>query len=334
MSKLEIKNVSKRFKHKENEFLLTIEGLKVSAGAIHALLGPSGCGKTTLLKILSGLEQQESGEILVDDLCVNSMGVEERQVGMVFQKPLLFPHMTVLENVALALYHRIGKEKARVTAIDMLEQVGLAEYGDRLPKRLSGGQAQRVALARALVIKPKILLLDEPLSALDQHLKADMIQLIQKLNREYQMTMVYVTHDVNEAVSISTEMTLLESGQIYETGKTKTLLDQPKRFNTARLMGYDNQILNHKMIMGNEKYLGFKSSDLRKVSGESHENDLFKFEGIVEEIQQTLYGELLICQSPYGRIRCLSNDSSEGVIERGSKMTLGIDLKNCVTFND
>jgi len=193
--------------------------LEVGGGELIVLLGPSGCGKTTLLKIIAGLLAPIGGDLLFGDRVFTGVPAERREAAMVFQKPLLFPHLTVAENIGFGLKMRkiAGDESTRRVA-EALEMVQLDGFGERKPRELSGGQEQRVSLARALVTRPRVLLLDEPFSALDVGLRGEMRSLVRQIQRRLQITTVFVTHDQEEAVTIADRIALLLDGEMVQVG--------------------------------------------------------------------------------------------------------------------
>jgi putative spermidine/putrescine transport system ATP-binding protein len=202
--------------------------LDIKAGELVSLLGPSGCGKTTLLKIISGFLRQTSGEVLVDGVSITDLPPNRRQIGIVFQNYALFPHMTVADNIAYgpAAAGRSRRECA-ATAAEMLDLVQLAAFRDRFPRELSGGQQQRVALARCLAIRPRILLLDEPFSALDKTLRLDMQIEIKRLQRQSGITTILVTHDQEEALSMSDRIAVLSRGRLEQFASPADIYDRP-----------------------------------------------------------------------------------------------------------
>ncbi|MEC3975841.1 ABC transporter ATP-binding protein [Amycolatopsis sp. H20-H5] len=217
----------------------TLSGLDLDlpAGTATALLGPSGCGKSTLLSILAGLRSAE-GTVLLDGIDITGVAAERRDAGVVFQQPLLFPHLNVADNVAFGLRRRgIGTSAARRRAAELLELVDLADAGARRPAELSGGQAQRVALARALAPAPRMLLLDEPLSALDPAIRTRMRDLIRRIQRDLRITTVFVTHDQLEAAEIADRTALLLDGRIAQAGTAADLHLRPVSATVARFMG-------------------------------------------------------------------------------------------------
>jgi iron(III) transport system ATP-binding protein len=210
----------------------------VEAGTLVTLLGPSGCGKTTTLRMIAGLELPNEGRVLIAGRDVTSLSATERDVSMVFQSYALFPHMSVLENVCYGLRRSgVGKAEANDRARDGLKQVGLEELGHRQPSELSGGQQQRVAVARALVLKPSVLLFDEPLSNLDARLRRQMREEIRDLQRTLGLTVVYVTHDQQEAMAVSDRIIVMNAGRIEQQGHPRELYEQPATPFLARFMG-------------------------------------------------------------------------------------------------
>jgi putative spermidine/putrescine transport system ATP-binding protein len=217
--------------------------LDIPAGRITALLGPSGCGKTTALKIIAGLIPPSSGDVLFDGRSVLPMPPEARSAVMVFQNPLLFPYMSVARNVGFGLRLR-GQPQTQIDAAvaDMLAAVRLPDHGIRNPADLSGGEAQRVALARALVLNPRVLLLDEPLSSLDPHLRGDMRDLIRELQARSRVTTLIVTHDQDEAVALADGIALLIDGRLRQFAPPQDFFQRPADLVTARFFGGCNFI--------------------------------------------------------------------------------------------
>ena len=217
--------------------------LHIEDGGLHFILGPSGCGKTTTLRMLAGLETVTSGRILFGSKDVTSMPAAARGIGMVFQNYALWPHMTVRQNIAYGLKIRKQPRAAISKAVDeVLEVTQLTPFHARLPGQLSGGQQQRVALARALAIKPTVLLLDEPLSNLDAKLRLEMRDNISRIHRQTHITMVYVTHDQKEALSMGTHISVMHSGKLIQTGRPRELYDQPRSPFLAGFIGETNLV--------------------------------------------------------------------------------------------
>ncbi|HEX6592162.1 MAG TPA: sulfate ABC transporter ATP-binding protein [Moraxellaceae bacterium] len=226
---IDIRNINKRF----GDFVaLDNVNLTVDSGELVALLGPSGCGKTTLLRIIAGLETQDSGSILFHGEDTTDQHVRDRQVGFVFQHYALFRHMTVFENVAFGLRVRPRKQRPSEAEIrkkvnSLLELVQLGWLADRYPSQLSGGQRQRIALARALAVEPKMLLLDEPFGALDAKVRKDLRRWLRQLHDEIHVTSVFVTHDQEEALEVADRIVVLNKGHIEQVGTPDEVYQNP-----------------------------------------------------------------------------------------------------------
>ncbi|EJN04170.1 ABC transporter ATP-binding protein [Phyllobacterium sp. YR531] len=217
--------------------------LDIQPGTLVTLLGPSGCGKTTTLRMLAGLEHPTAGRIMIGGKDVTMLPANERDVSMVFQSYALFPHMSVLENVAYGLESsKMKKTEARERAEEGLNQVGLAGYGQRLPAELSGGQQQRVAVARALVLEPQVLLLDEPLSNLDARLRRRVRTEIRELQQRLGFTAVYVTHDQEEALAVSDRIIVMQDGVVAQQGSPRELYEAPVSSFIADFIGEANVV--------------------------------------------------------------------------------------------
>lgn len=240
MTFLALKGVSKRY---DGSKIACVNGvdLDVDKGRIIVLLGPSGCGKTTTLKMIAGLIEPTAGDILLDERSLLKIPPEKRGTSMVFQKPLLFPHMTVAQNIGFGLKMRGVKQAAIDQKVEeMLDLVKLKGYGDRRATQLSGGQEQRVALARALVIEPKLLLLDEPLSALDAELRLEMRELILRIKEKFNVTMIFVTHDQQEAVMLADKIALMVDGKIVQYDEPEAFYSRPRTRRVAEFFGWTN----------------------------------------------------------------------------------------------
>lgn len=237
---VKISNLTKRFGN-----LVAVDNISLvfEDGKLTTLLGPSGCGKTSTLRCISGFYEPDEGEVYLGDSVVNRVPPHRRNVATVFQNLGIFPHMTVFENVAYGL--RVQKKSSgeiqdRVNGL--LEMVGLGGLGERYPKQLSGGQQQRVALARSLVVQPGVLLLDEPLSDLDAKLRVEMRKEIRKLQLELKTTMIYVTHDQEEAMAISDYLAVMNDGKIKQVGNPAEIYRRPDNEFTARFIGKANYV--------------------------------------------------------------------------------------------
>lgn len=246
-------NVSKRFK----EFVaLNNVSLEVKSGELMALLGPSGSGKTTLLRIIAGLEFADSGSIKLDGEQAHSKGIQERNVGFVFQHYALFKHMTVFENVAFGLRvrpkeSRPSDEEIQRKVMDLLQMVHLDTFHDRYPSQMSGGQRQRVALARALAVEPKVLLLDEPFGALDAKVRKELRRWMRRLHDEIHITSIFVTHDQEEAMEVSDRVVVMSNGRIEQIGTPAQVWQQPANAFVYDFLGNYNEFDGWKDKDGN-----------------------------------------------------------------------------------
>jgi len=215
--------------------------LTIDAGEFFSLLGPSGCGKTTTLRLIGGFEQNESGAVLIDGEDIAGVRPERRPVNTVFQSYALFPHMTVADNVGFGLRFQDGAKADRARRVgEALELVRLGDLAQRRPHQLSGGQQQRVALARALVLRPRVLLLDEPLGALDAKLRRTLQLELKELHREVGITFVYVTHDQEEALTMSDRLAVMREGEIEQVGPPREVYDSPASSYVADFLGLAN----------------------------------------------------------------------------------------------
>ena len=241
---LVLENISKHFGS-----LVAVQdvNLVIEPGEFICFLGPSGCGKTTLLRIITGFEQQTAGDIIYDGNVINDVIPQKRDFGIVFQSYALFPNMTVHQNVAFGLKMRkMPKNLIDERVSEILQLVGLAAWEGHYPSQLSGGQQQRVALGRAIAIKPKVLLLDEPLSALDAKIRIRLRVVIKKLQEELGVTMIYVTHDQEEALALADRVVIMRDGEIRQIGSPWEIYKKPKTSFIAEFVGTSNFITGKK----------------------------------------------------------------------------------------
>jgi spermidine/putrescine ABC transporter ATP-binding subunit len=239
---VEIRAVTKRFGEGSQE-TTAVDGvsLEIGRGEFFALLGPSGCGKTTLLRLIGGLEAPTAGAILIDGADVTAVPPHRRPVNMVFQHYALFPHLTVAENVAFGLRYKGLPQRAWSAKVgEALALVRLAGLEERRPDQLSGGQRQRVALARALALEPRVLLLDEPLGALDQKLRKEVQVELKTLHRTLGITFIFVTHDQEEALAMSDRMAVMSHGRVAQVGSPAEIFERPETELVAEFMGAAN----------------------------------------------------------------------------------------------
>ncbi len=223
--------------------VLSSVNLKIQEGQFLTILGPSGAGKSTILKIIAGLVEQDTGRVLIDGVEVSNYPTEKRNIGYIFQSPLLFPHMTVEENIAFGLQiKKWSQENIKKRVAELMKLLQIEELGKRLPKMISGGQQQRVAIARALAPEPKILLMDEPFSNLDPKLRDEMGELIKEIQNKLNLTVIFVTHDRNESMALSYEIALLLEGEIVQIDTPKNMYYKPNDKKVAAFMGPYNLI--------------------------------------------------------------------------------------------
>lgn len=269
MSEVRIEHVFKRFGDVTavSDFDLTVKD-----GEFVSLLGPSGCGKTTSLRMIAGFERATEGEIYIGDHCVSShikntfVPPEKRDIGMVFQSYAVWPHMTVTENVAYPLkIQKVPKEGRAARVAEMLKLVHLDEYGSRYPHQLSGGQQQRVALARALVMRPGLLLLDEPLSNLDAKLRESMRFEISSIQKELGITVIYVTHDQSEAMTMSDRVVVMSRGVIQQIGTPYEIYRNPANKMVADFIGLVNFVEGE--VQGDRVYISGTGVSFPNTSG-------------------------------------------------------------------
>ncbi|WP_013322501.1 ABC transporter ATP-binding protein [Gloeothece verrucosa] len=257
MKAVELVNVSKSFKGTQNREFLAVEqiNVEIAQGEFFSLLGPSGCGKTTTLRMIAGFELPTFGEIYIEGQAMEKRPPFHRPVNTVFQNYALFPHLTVAENVAFGLeMEKIPRAKIRTQVTEVLEMVKLVGYEKRYPRQLSGGQQQRVALARALVKKPKVLLLDEPLGALDLKLRKQMQLELKQMQQQVGITFIYVTHDQEEALTMSDRIAVMNKGKILQVGTPVEIYEEPTSHFVADFIGETN-ILRGRVVKQQEDEL-------------------------------------------------------------------------------
>ncbi|MDB5057142.1 MAG: spermidine/putrescine transporter ATP-binding protein [Chloroflexi bacterium] len=240
MAQLELQGLHKRF---GDVIALKSLDLTINSGEFVTFLGPSGCGKTTALRIVAGFERPDSGRVTVGEKDITNIPANRRDMGMVFQAYSLFPNLTALDNVAFGLrVRRVARPERTKRAAELLELIGLSSAANRYPHQLSGGQQQRVALARALAIRPSVLLLDEPLSALDAKVRVQLRDEIRRIQTQLGITALFVTHDQEEALSISDRVVVLSQGHIEQVGTPAEIYGDPKTVFVAQFVGTMNRI--------------------------------------------------------------------------------------------
>lgn len=314
--------------------------LGIAKGEMVALLGPSGCGKTTALRIIAGLEKTDSGSVILNGKEITHTAPHIRNMGMVFQAYSLFPHLTVAENVAFGLKMRkVGKTARSVKIDSILELVGLSHHHKRYPHQLSGGQQQRIALARALVIEPEVLLLDEPLSALDAQVRTNLREEIRRLQLSLGTTTLFVTHDQEEAMAISDRVGVMNSGRLEQIDVPDVLYNNPASTFVANFVGTMNhisglksgdhvEIFSKKIRVKNSKNIDGQVSVL--VRPESVSVERVSGAGDAKIITRSFLGasSLIICQTTDGTVvQALMPSHDAGELHPGEDVRLDIALR-------
>lgn len=270
---INIRNAVKRY---GSNTVISGLSLHIKEGEFFTLLGPSGCGKTTLLRMIAGFNSIEGGDFEFGGTRINDKDPSKRNIGMVFQNYAIFPNMNVWKNVAFGLKNRkVDKETIDQEVDRFLRLMQIYEYRDRMPENLSGGQQQRVALARALVIKPDVLLMDEPLSNLDAKLRVEMRSAIKEIQNRIGITTVYVTHDQEEAMAVSDRIAVMNEGRIQHIGKPRDLYHRPANLFVATFIGHTNILKGNMESEGGRTYLRLDVSDRIEMDNilPSHECD-------------------------------------------------------------
>lgn len=271
MDYLYIKNISKSF---NNNKILKDVSIKIKKGEFICFLGPSGCGKTTLLRIIAGLEGKDAGEINLSGKNISDLPPSRRKIGIVFQNYALFPNLTIGDNIAYGLVNKkIAKIEINRRVNEMLKLVGLTEHKNKYPSEISGGQQQRVALARAIVLKPEILLLDEPLSALDAKVREELRAEIKKIQKTLNITTIMVTHDQEEALTMADKIIVFNNGEVMQEGTPEEIYYDPKNDFTADFIGKIN-LLNRED--GKVSYIRPECIELSKDYKQGYEECIVK----------------------------------------------------------
>ena len=279
--KIVLSHLTKRFPNRNKKIKTEVTAVsdfdfEIPDGKLIGLLGPSGCGKSTTLNLISGLEQPTEGRIYFGDEDVTDLPPEKRGIGFVFQNYALYPHLTVLQNIMFPLENlrgdqKMSKEAMKEKALEAARLVQIEDYLDRKPSELSGGQQQRVAIARALVKTPRVLLLDEPLSNLDARLRLQTREEIKRIQRETGVTTIFVTHDQDEAMSISDLIVVMKAGVFQQMGEPQKVYDDPVNLFVAKFLGtppvnvFDGRVKGGKLYLGDDAVLNVSGLDDREV---------------------------------------------------------------------
>lgn len=329
--------------------------ISIDKGEFFTLLGPSGCGKTTLLRMIAGFNSIEAGTIRFGQTVINSIPAYKRNAGMVFQNYAIFPHLSVYDNVAYGLKAR-GYSKAEIEK-DVEEVLGLvkmSEYKDRQPSQLSGGQQQRIALARAIVIKPDVLLMDEPLSNLDAKLRIEMRSVIKKIQQNLNITTVYVTHDQEEAMAVSDRIAVMNEGDIQQIGIPKALYQRPANLFVASFIGLTNLINSRLEVAGGKTFIylpGEHKVELHTIRKEERKDQDVVLSIRPEELYVKPFGEegvpayvdhavFLGLNTHYiihfengERAEIIQESQIDSIIEKGTKISLGVKTDKINVFD-
>jgi len=348
---LEIKNLTKLYK---NVAAVSDVSIDIIDGEFFTLLGPSGSGKSTILMMIAGFENPTSGTIFFQNKPINSVPPEKRNIGMVFQNYALFPHMTIFKNLAFPLKMRkTGKQEQKTKVREVLDLVQLSEYENRFPKQLSGGQQQRIALARALVFDPPVLLMDEPLGALDKKLREHMQLEIKHIQSQLKRTVIYVTHDQEEALVMSDRIMVMNEGVIQQLGTPDELYEKPANKFVAGFIGESNFIegkvvdikkdiitiqmndeSKHKLCWDKDVTVGenvcFSIRPEKMIISNSEQQLENAFDGIIEEIiyiGETTRYKIIVGKEIIINVREM-NVGDRSPYKKGQKIKLSWKMKN------
>ncbi|MFD0828189.1 ABC transporter ATP-binding protein [Neobacillus sp. M.A.Huq-85] len=337
MSYITIDQVTKRY---ENQVVLNHISLTLQKGEFATLLGQSGCGKSTLLRSIAGLEEVDRGRILVDQKDITHLSPRHREVGMVFQSYALFPNMTVFDNIAYGLKMKKQRNiKSRVQ--NMIDMVDLTGKEGSYPHQLSGGQQQRVALARALVMEPKVLLLDEPLSALDAKIRKNLQRELKRIQRELEITTIFVTHDQEEAMTLSDKIFIMNEGNIVQSGSPSEIYTSPVNTFVAKFIGnYNvlnvevfNKLIRSPELTGNEVAIRPEVLRLTPVEQETIPlQDNWSVKGVIRDISMT--GNVLRyeVETDGSILHVDSLHHQGGKLNQGSPIRILIPKKECIVL--
>lgn len=313
---INIEDVVKRY---GDQTVINGLSIDIKPGELFTLLGPSGCGKTTLLRMIIGFNSIEGGAIKIDDKVVNNIPISKRNMGMVFQNYAIFPHMNVKDNIGFGLKNKkLDKSEIESRIADILKVVQIEDFKNRMPDKLSGGQQQRVALARAIVIHPKVLLMDEPLSNLDAKLRIEMRNAIKNIQQQVGITTVYVTHDQEEALAISDRIAVMNKGVIQQVGKPKELYERPSNLFVSKFIGTSNVIKAKVERKSDDVYLQFSdgyTEQIRNISDRATNN-----------------ATVLVSVRPHEFIISTDQDGIKGIVQ--NNMFLGVNTHYFVELED
>ncbi|MGL5694804.1 MAG: ABC transporter ATP-binding protein [Peptostreptococcaceae bacterium] len=336
MAYVEVKNIDKSFKDLK---VLKDISFNIEKGEFLTLLGPSGCGKSTLLRTIAGLNEFNNGSIIVDNKDISTEKPKDREVGMVFQSYALFPNMTVFDNIAFGLkMKKLSKEEIHNKVNQMIKVVDLTGKENNYPSELSGGQQQRVALARSIVTEPKILLLDEPLSALDAKIRKNLQREIRRIQKKLNMTTIFVTHDQDEAMTMSDKIIVMDKGVIAQVGTPDEIYKKPANEFVARFIGSYNVLESEDAnnILGtNKDYTIAIRPEVIKIAKEStiDKSKNIYTKAIIKE--KYMIGCILRMEAYINDIKLLVDIlNQEDNISIGKELTLEIPKKDILYFDE
>lgn len=339
MAYIEFKNICKSYDG-ENQVLKNIS-LDIEKGELVTLLGPSGCGKSTLLRSLAGLEQISSGRIILDGEDITDLPVQKRGIGMVFQQYSLFQNMNVEDNIAFGLkIAKVDKQEIAQKVKRVIEMVDLVGKEKRYPHQLSGGQQQRVAIARAIVMEPKVLLLDEPLSAIDAKLRRELQEKIKRVQKELKITTVFVTHDQDEAMIMSDKIHLMNNGIVEQSGNPVELYTHPVSKFAAEFIGHYNIMDNIQLqtlfpsIQFNHGYYAIRPETFLVQSDPIKDDQMYVLEAVVDKFisRGNVLRYTLRYQDVFFKSEVLFR--SYALFEEGQKVYVGIEPHNILSIHD
>jgi spermidine/putrescine ABC transporter ATP-binding subunit len=349
MSEVSARHVTKRYGDLK---ALDNVSLDFPDGSFFALLGPSGSGKTTLLRSIAGFVEPEEGEILIDGVDVAHIPAHKRDIGMVFQNYALFPHMTVFDNIAFGLSVRgVSKSEARKRVGDLLDLVRLSGLDQRKPKQLSGGQQQRVALARALVTEPKVLLLDEPLGALDKRLRQEMQIELKQIQRAVGITAIFVTHDQEEALTLSDYIAIIDEGKLIQIGAPGEIYEQPRTRFAASFLGDANfmegtvdgnrvtvehlgALATTQALSGPRATLAVRPEKMRLTAKEDAATDGNRVEGTVTQRVFSGTSVTYLVETAAGPMRTFQQNAGDRMFDAGEAVAITWSPQHTVVMED
>ena len=321
---LTLRNVEKHF----TKFRLRIDELTFEDNKYYVILGPSGSGKTTTLRIIAGLEIPNAGSIILDGKDITWLPPWKRDIGLVFQNYALYPHLTAYENIAVPLkVKKLPESEIRSRVLKMAEILEIDTVLDHKPNQLSGGQQQRVALARALVKEPKVLLLDEPLSNLDARLRLELRGFLKDLQRRMKMTVIHVTHDQEEAMSLGDGIVLINDGKIVQVATPQELYRRPRTVFAFNFLGLSNMLPAEMMGLKGADYIGFRPEDVKVAEDEGD------FEGVIHTIQYLGSYKLLEVYID-GKHKIKAKVPPGERVKEGMKVKLKVDRNYVLKFKD